>query len=1691
MSNENKKALERSTRNINRRYNANDSSYRRSGPIGDSLAYRIFASREEIDRMKNILLSSDMKTYEKNKEYIESVSKIFTQYSLIRESIDRIYQAFNNAIKNNDQMSESEIKDIILNGKKVPNLNYYIDKDGYVTDVILPRLKEIYDEVVQNKLNDLDEKISSLNQEVFERYIENYRITDTYLSKSIYDNTTNSLISTKFVVDYRLSAIKENIGFEIYTVDSVIEKIYRDEDYDNPISVNESTFTLIPTENEINKNKPIVYEIESVSPIFIRPINDKAFNFIDIVIPYVLYEYDLEGSRGLFLTNNDSFNVFETKSNTNGNEDPGVHNIFKLNNDPYSKFSSITEPNEVVDLFVGDNNGGKLFLTTKTKDTVVKRNSIDNNPEFPFIIKSDKNQIGNISVINNRGTYKENDKNKYKTSQYKIGSENIDTIEMVDTYDTEVDVGNSGEIIDNLDIINKIPTDVTNLKNIDNGNTFVAEFSGSSTPPEWSEDSEGDSYDDVKWDTVHFVTNGRIRWRRGEVSTCARNSTGTYNITLNNGESYENCKLIREGDPCVLMRSLTMDTTDPNYELKNNLGLYDEGIFRLSSGDLPPAVDKYDPTSQNNVVDYHYKWYNDDNYANLDKFITIGSKVPFSENLNGPMTEANYGYVTAIDLITQTMTIYNPATSSSKTICYKMFGDETKLKYVKVKNTNGILLNVTSVQVVGYRGEEAYKTNNDTTGDHYLSDFVFVDPEVQNADFLFGPGTNNNGNTDAMNNSNYCLKSELGNVRRSHFSDNIYVESRGNENGDAAISKFNGSGYIYPRYLFDASKIKGYMDGNYNYAKSYFITSAPDSYSTKGMVVRDSDGYLKAFVSNVNTVEVNKCLFLDGYYTTVENPENGSLVAAILKETSDKEFTFEYAHDTSIKYKLKLSSQGTHVNTADVAYITTNNASVPIITAHEINGQLIIDNESNEASIDFTYNNTNYKVNIPRSNITYKSDIAIVTNKTSGVSVLRTSITDYLLGSDKTLNIKVGSTTHSNLNILKIGDAVLHVNPKYKFNQFMFEPIIIKSVSSSGVSGFYYNSVKGTLSTEPASNVPISKLGIPYDLKTFYTTDDTTSKIVSINKENRTVKFADGKTISYYVFSNTDMIKNGYLYVDYKSKVIKTIEQVDWNKFNVMHTDGTSAANVLIKSISFNESLFMDFDYVLTDPTGSNLIEYSDINKRTLLKTEIGDYYRISYFSDYLIVTDYVVENVNIVFNDTSGRKINPSCRYKITNYELESIYGITYKDDVETSLINNCMYPIELLSGSIKREKGECKLTLRTESSGQFTVKLSYAYASKNKLCIYNYTLYQYLYHDNTQAIFSTLTATGGITGTLGEWYDLTNRAAYILDNTITGHIITEDETDKLLYSITMDYYIASFTDRDTGYLRWVKLMGIDGESYRCKNEEVSTDALTISYDSQVAPYVDKYSYDSFELYGEDKQFTGVISRNFYRINGMGGAQYYYDLLIPGINTRVLKCKVLKRSGVNGGGYVNFGSTKCFFVENPDTSNKIICCFNDSFAANTTFPDGYYNETSVAKYTLDWLIQGDGHYFESENQYGSIFRDKTCKYKLTRQGSSIIEDNLAYINTKNKDFGYDFMSVYNSTKYSSPVSNDVYYVPKDADITVATINGKNKYIYQLNVYYKYLYNQSIFNDEQFSNYDGNVHLIFFDRDNWELGNAK
>lgn len=1684
MSNENKKALERSTRNINRRYNANDSSYRRSGPIGDSLAYRIFASREEIDRMKNILLSSDMKTYEKNKEYIESVSKIFTQYSLIRESIDRIYQAFNNAIKNNDQMSESEIKDIILNGKKVPNLNYYIDKDGYVTDVIVPKLKQIYDEVVQNKINDLDEKISSLKQEVFERYDESYKITDTYLSKSIYDNTTNSLISTKFVVDYRLSAIKENIGFEIYTVDGVIEKFYRDEDYDNPVSVNESTFTLIPTENEINKNKPIVYEIESVSPIFVRPINDKAFNFIDIVIPYVLYEYDLETSKGIFLTNNDSFNVFETKSNTNENENPGVYNIFKLNNNPYNKFSSITEPNEVVDLFIGNNNGGKLFLTTKTKDTVVKRNSIDNNPEFPFIIKSDKNQIGDISVINNRGDYKENDKNKYKTSQYKIGSENIDTIEMVDTYDTEVDVGNSGEIIDNLEIINKIPTDVINLKNIDNGNTFVAEFSGSSTPPEWSEDSEGDSYDDVKWDTVHFVTNGRIRWRRGEVSTCARNSTGTYNITLNNGETYENCKLIREGDPCVLMRSLTMDTSDPNYELKNNLGLYDEGIFRLSSSGVP-AVDRYDPTSQNNKVNTYYKWYEDNNYANLDKFITIGSKVPFSENLNGPMTEANYGYVTAIDLITQTMTIYNPATSSSKTICYKMFGDETKLKYVKVKNTYGNFLSVTSVRVVQYRGQEVYKTNNDTTEDHYLDDFVFVDLEVQNADFLFGPGINNNGNTDAMNNSNYCMKSELGNVRRSHFSDNIYFESSGNTYGDAAISKFGGSGYIYPRYLFDASKIKGYMDSNYDYAKSYFITSVPDSYSNKGTVERDPvTKKIKANISDTTTVEVNKCIFLDGYYTTIENPENGSLVAAILKETNDKEFTFEYAHDSSIKYKLKLSSQGTHVDIADVAYITTNNASVPIITAHEINGQLIIDNESNEASVDFTYNNTKYKVNIPRSNITYKSDIAIVTNKTSGVSVLRTSITDYLLGSDKTLNIKVGSTTHSNLNILKIGDAVLYVNPKYKFNQFMYEPLIIKSVSSSGVSGVYYNSVKGTLTNSGVTNAPISKLGIPYDSKTFYTSDNTTSKIVSINKENRTVKFVDGKTISYYVFSNTDMIKNGYLYVDYKSKVIKTITQVDWNKFNITYTDGTSATNVARGDIIFNESLFMDFDYILTDPVASNLTTKENVARRTLLKDEITEY-RISNFTTYLIIVSHNGPS-NIVFSSIYGTKIGDLCKYKITNFDLESILGITTKGDANYSLKTNYLYPMNIYSGYATRDDdGSCKLNIRDSVSGNFTVPLTYAYACRGNWCMFENELHQFQSYDiyAKQAIFYTADGVQKKVSMYSTCNILTDDAAYVLDNTITGHIITEDELGILIYR--NGGYVASFTDRnrnDEGYLRWVKLSRITGEEYKCESVPLgNTDNyLRHEYSEEYLPYISKEQYESIEFYdATTDQYQGVIFRTFSN-NG-----YYYDMLVPGINNiRVIECKVLKRSS-HDNGYINFGNIKNVFIENPNSAtSKIICIENEALAASTQFPDGRYDEKSYVKYKLDWLLQGDSHEFRSDNY---PYWGKSCKYSCSRQGTGIFGDPIAFCYSSLYD--YDFGHVYGIDEFNNPIDGESYWCLVDADIAWNSTTRKSEY--KFGSRYKYATSQNNFAVGEISNINNNLHLVFLDKSGYILGNAK
>ena len=1690
MSDERNISLERSNREINSKYNANDSIYRRSTPITEPIASRIFASREEIERMSNILMSSDMKAYEKNKQYLNETANVFKTYKKLSEDVNVIYEKFIRATSGNEVNTSEELKEILLNGNSVPNLDYYISENGYVKDEILPSLKTQYDE----KVDEIDSRINDNIVETAESVDLNNIDVDInlldYLGTILHevDNTDSAYKKYQFETSVKSLSQIDGYKFKIVGSDNIKEVYVNDE---------------LTTDSEfVPKLGNTVYTILSdgdLTSLNITNVTGFKFNFHKIVkaLSVIGNNEALDNLEGVYIDNSESFHVMESDA-INKNESK---NIFKINRNKYRNISSITEPADVIDVFVKNGDGDNLFITTKSKETSFINDPLNNNPEMPYIIKSDKDKIGSIRLSNIKGVYKEKNKGKEQNIHGQKVAEDIHIKTEEVGVITELDrVGNDGEITNDFNIINKISTDVTRIKKIDSDNLSIVEFSGVSVPPEWS--GSGETVDKANWDSVMFVTNGSgLRWYKSEISSYTYNETSDTWTVVVASTTYKNCKAIRTNDPVLLYRQIDEyrnKGTSQLSELMYNLNDIEDYICRIdSSTSSDVSLRRYDPLNLNTTKNVRFPVTNPSLITiSHSDLITIGSKVECKDNV--------FGFVTSIDIVKRVLSIYVPSESKYYTRSFDTFGNSIKYSYLKVSGYES--KTVSSVSLYSTDGSDVLngdiykvKFTDNTTVNVNISAFNWVDKEIDESDYVFGYALNATSDvtdkTQYQKNSNFCLKSEIAYIRRSHFSTKLFITVGSNSYAKTAFKNL-ASGYIDEKYFYDAADIKGYYGYGYNYAVDNYVYAVADSYTNKGNVYRNSSNLLITYTSASTTVQVQNALILNRP-CVVENPDSiDSTYYGILTGTGTNSLIIN-ANGTN--YTLTTSGANTYYDNT-VAYVDTGVSALSIATQDQLINPIAVNATTNEATANLIFNGTKYRAKITKSAITFKSDVAIVTNKTNGTSVLGPNVTKYSLNSSKALQITVGTTVHTNLNILKLGAAVLHKDPRYAFNQFMFEPLIIKSVSTSGVSGVYYNSVKKTNTTVSVSNIAISRLGIPYDSKTFFTSDSVASKITSINKDAKTVTFANNVTISYYAYSNTAMLK--YLYVGSKSKVVSTITQTDWNKFTVKYTDGTSATNVDKTAILFNAALYTDYDYILTDATASSLTSLSGCAKRTLLKTEVTNY-KPSYFNENMLITGYKCVctdgtdvTSSIVFNSTSGKWISRDRMYKVKDVKLESVEGITSTSDIKFTLKSNYMYHLTLTSGSITRpSSGKCQFAM-TDSKGTFTTPATYAYAFTGKYCLINSTMAIFVSYVSSTKRANFYNGSSFSVAMYSSFADLTSYAAYLFDNTITGHIITEAETDTLLF-LNGNTYVASFRDRDYGYLRWVKLVVLDHEEYivnfphyNTNGTSVTPTKLTLDYNDIYEPYLPKNGiYTKFDYY--DKS-TGNLPRIFYRefkgqSSGSYKDNYFYDMVVPGYENRAIECYVYATMIDSTGIGREINSLKCVFVERPfwkSNLNKVICCERD-YIINDTYPYGAYRDYGPDE-VLDYIIQGDSHYFTSSD---TLYGSNSSMYKFTRQGDSLFIDEIAF--TKSQYYETDFERVYNYAAYSNPIAGESYTVYNKADITTDYIDGIRFYAFEFSGYYKYSANSTGFATTKIDNRLNTLQLFFFDRNQYILANAK
>ena len=228
------------------------------------------------------------------------------------------------------------------------------------------------------KSNDL-ELISKQAEyiKLFKEIYDLYNDIDEKLNDIIYEYKNNFDPSIK---KYNLDIINNN------------EKI------DNKIIT-----SIIETSNKISDDTKLTIE---------QNIEKYKFNYIE--------QKSLSFDKNIIKLDDEKYNISRLNNKEN--------KIFKINNDIYLKKIVLKSP-DINDIVISNENGDHMVITMKSKEKIYLRNFENNEPKFPFIIKSDIDAMGGLSILNIKNDIIDQKLNNYYdendiTSETKLIEEN-------------------------------------------------------------------------------------------------------------------------------------------------------------------------------------------------------------------------------------------------------------------------------------------------------------------------------------------------------------------------------------------------------------------------------------------------------------------------------------------------------------------------------------------------------------------------------------------------------------------------------------------------------------------------------------------------------------------------------------------------------------------------------------------------------------------------------------------------------------------------------------------------------------------------------------------------------------------------------------------------------------------------------------------------------------------------------------------------------------------------------------------------------------------------------------------------------------------------------------------------------------------------------------------------------------------
>lgn len=296
------------------------------------------------------------------------------------------------------QTGSSEISHIVFNESEI---SYSFDFNTLTTN-----LKNKIEVVLENKNNVL------FNYDFVSDYY--------YISKTDTDG------KTKFTFDRNEKQIKYDKNGNVSIDDTVsFNSFYYDMsnfDIDYERTFNEdSIMKKLKTINDISSN---IDEFIDKNQI-IRKINSKLNSISSNSKEYIKYLYD-------YIKPNENKPNFINKTEKIDEEKYNLitmhgykNKLMKINPIKYSKVQSIFQSPDILDIVVSNSKGDHIILTTKGKQRLFNRDTDFNEPNMPFVIKSNPNAIGDLKISNVKTELDKSDNTKIVESvEYEI----IDTI---------------------------------------------------------------------------------------------------------------------------------------------------------------------------------------------------------------------------------------------------------------------------------------------------------------------------------------------------------------------------------------------------------------------------------------------------------------------------------------------------------------------------------------------------------------------------------------------------------------------------------------------------------------------------------------------------------------------------------------------------------------------------------------------------------------------------------------------------------------------------------------------------------------------------------------------------------------------------------------------------------------------------------------------------------------------------------------------------------------------------------------------------------------------------------------------------------------------------------------------------------------------------------------------------------------